>query len=97
MISSITDFIFACARGYNLDLRSLLKFVDEITISAISFTKNYSKPKNRAYLEHVLHHILDTIQPSGPFKLDEAELAHDEEHRLGPRIPNIDFQSEAYY
>jgi hypothetical protein len=59
--SSITDFIFAYAHSYNLDPSSLLKFTDEITISAISITENYSEPKNRAYLEDVLHHILDTI------------------------------------
>jgi hypothetical protein len=95
--SSIAHFIFACARGYNLDPSSLLKFADEITISAISFTENYSELKNRAYLEHVLHHILDTVQPSGPLEPDKAELAHDEEHGLGPRIPDMEFESEAYY
>jgi len=33
--NSIADFIFACARGYDLDPRSPLKFADEITISSI--------------------------------------------------------------
>jgi hypothetical protein len=95
--SSIGDFIFACARGYNLDPRSLLKVVDEITISANSFIDNHPEPKNRAYLEHILHHILDTVTPSGPFELDDAELARAEKHSPGLHIPDMDFESEAYY
>jgi hypothetical protein len=35
IISSIINFIFAYARGYNLDQSSPLKFTDEITIFSI--------------------------------------------------------------
>ena len=35
--------------------------------------------------------------PSGPFELDDAELACAEKHSPGPRIPDMDFESEAYY
>jgi hypothetical protein len=95
--SSVADFIFACARGYNLDLSGLLKVADEITKSAISFTENHPEPKNKAYLKHILYHILNTVVPSGPFEPDEVEPAHDDEHASEPRIPNMDFKSEAYY
>jgi len=83
--SSIADFIFACARGYNLDLSGLLELADEITESAISFTEDHPEPKNRAWLKHILRYILDTMGPSGAFEPSE------------PRIPDMDFESEAYY
>jgi hypothetical protein len=95
--SSIADFIFACARGYNLDPSSLLKVIDDITISTTSFCKKRPEPKNRRYLEEILKDVLDTVLPSGPFEPDEAEIEHDEEYGREPHIPDMDFESEAYY
>jgi hypothetical protein len=95
--SSIADFIFACARGYNLDPSSLLKVIDNITISATLFCKKQPKPKNRKYLEEILKDVLDTILPSGLFKPDEAEIEYNKEYGRELYIPNMDFESEAYY
>ena len=95
--SSIADFIFAYARGYNLDPSSLLKVTDDIAISATSFCKKHPEPKNRKYLEAVLKDILNTILPSGLFDPDKAEIEHDEEFGREPYIPDMDFDSEAYY
>ena len=89
MTSSIAVFIFACARGYNIDPSSLLKVADEITTSAISFTENHPEPKNREYLENMLHDVLDIVLPSGPFKPD-AKLTHDEGHGLESLIPDME-------
>jgi hypothetical protein len=85
--SSIPDFIFAYARGYNLDPSNLLKVTDDITISAISFSKKHPEPKNRKYLEDILKDVLDTVLPSGPFEPDDAEIAHDEKYGCEPHIP----------
>merc|ERR1712000_111741 len=95
--SSIADFIFACARGYNLDPSSLLRVADDITISATLFCKKHPEPKSREYLEEILKDVLDTVLPSGPFEPDKAEMEHDEVYGREPRIPDMDFESEAYY
>ena len=34
---------------------------------------------------------------SGPFEPHEAEIEHDERYGREPRIPDMDFESEAYY
>lgn len=88
---------FACARGYSLDPSSLLKVTDDITISATSFCKKHPEPKSRKYLEEILKHVLDTVLPRGPFEPDESEIEHDEVYGREPHIPDMDFESEAYY
>ena len=55
------------------------------------------EPKDRKYLEDKLKGIQDAVLPSGPFEPDEAEIQRGEIHGWAPHIPDIDFESEAYY
>jgi hypothetical protein len=95
--NSIADFIFACARGYGLDPSSLLKVTEDINTFAISFCEKHFEPKNRKYLEDILKGIQAAVLPSGPFEPDEAEILRGEIYGWEPHIPDIDFESEAYY
>lgn len=91
------SIIFACARGYGLDPSSFLKVTDDINAYAISFCKEHLEPKNRKYLEDILKGIQDAVLPSGPFEPDMAEILRGEIYGWEPHIPDMDFESEAYY
>jgi hypothetical protein len=40
---------------------------------------------------------MDIVLASGPFELDEAEIAYEGVYGREPHIPDMDFECEAFY